>query len=561
MSRYLLIFCVLIFVFKFSFALNNSDTKRASLNGSINSLLKSNKAEKIKSYTLIAGNLINKKEYKKALSYLIKAKNLNPEDSVHLRHYNMEFGRLFAEIGAYQTAIDYELKIYRSATKANDKFFPVSSIAILYLKLNQADSSLFYYKILYEKVAIPMGDFMAESSALNNQGCALLSLKRYKEALAIFEHAISIYESNKHKKSKYFNDQIKSFYFELIENRGRSLYYLKNYKEAIRFLELSTVVIRPELVSENNHILVLSYLNIGEVEKAEKLVNLLKAKSDKNDIRIQKKLHEILCDYYIKRKFFGLIEKELLQIDDLSEKIEQSDYLNKNQMSLMISSYLLNEASENIKLEIIKKKLISGELSLEKKRKFIYLFSSILLFLLLLSVVYVRLQNFKNKKKTLELETEKLSIDNKMQAFHIKKQELYLSEYALDFNKNKEYDQTLIKSLSQIVATEKEQQASELKSLLVELKQKQFVLVKTENLINESEIAMVNFKTNLLNKHPGITKTDVQLCYFLRLDLSNKEIATLKNVTTDSIKIFKNRLKNKFGITANQSIENYLKSI
>lgn len=537
-------------------SLNYADHQKA-----IAAAIKSNKkSEKIRAFTDMGKYYFELKKYEKSLNFLLKAKNLNPEDSVHITPYYTTFGLLFSEIGAYNAAIDYQKKIYQTTNNDLAKFYSVSSIAYLYLNLNKPDSAFHYYKIQHEEVALKMNDFMAESSSLNNIGLALMQSKKYEEAYTTFDKALRVYMHNKHTRSKYFNGEISVFYYDLIENIGRCHYYLKNYNEAIRCLEISNSNIRINEINDNKNILIQSYLKAGLKNKALSLLQFINAKGNKQNLNTLKKLHEINRDYYLFTSDFHKLKIELAELMKLEKLLETERYSHNNQMSLMVTTYLMNEAKANLKREQEKEKLILEELALEKKQKNATIIIGVIFVILTSLGVYVYYQFSKNKKRALELEKERLKFNNQLQEYKIQTQKAHITEFALDFNKNKEFDQNLIQTLNEIVKLDQNKVTSELKSLLAELKQKQLIDKKATSLVNESETILINFKNKLLKKHPSLNKNDLQLCYFLRLNLSNKEIATLKNVTLDSVKIFKNRLRHKLAFKEEISLIDYLKS-
>jgi len=88
----------------------------------------------------------------------------------------------------------------------------------------------------------------------------------------------------------------------------------------------------------------------------------------------------------------------------------------------------------------------------------------------------------------------------------------------------------------------------EIKSLRAELEQS----------IEESKVLFI---TDLKLKHPHLTDNDIRLALMIVLNLSNKEIAIKKNITTGSVKIAKNRLKKKLGLSLSEDLGMYLKSI
>lgn len=62
----------------------------------------------------------------------------------------------------------------------------------------------------------------------------------------------------------------------------------------------------------------------------------------------------------------------------------------------------------------------------------------------------------------------------------------------------------------------------------------------------------------LLEKHPDLTKAEREMCAYLRIGLSTKEIATLRNINENSVNILKTRVRNKLGLESNSELGSYL---
>ena len=69
-----------------------------------------------------------------------------------------------------------------------------------------------------------------------------------------------------------------------------------------------------------------------------------------------------------------------------------------------------------------------------------------------------------------------------------------------------------------------------------------------DHLLLELETANQQFRLRLKSQHPKLTTYDLRLCTYLKANLSTKEIATLLNITPDSVKKAKHRLRKKLGI-------------
>lgn len=63
----------------------------------------------------------------------------------------------------------------------------------------------------------------------------------------------------------------------------------------------------------------------------------------------------------------------------------------------------------------------------------------------------------------------------------------------------------------------------------------------------------------LRTRYPSLTKTDLKLCVYIKLNHTTKEIAELMNISPRSIEMARYRLKKKLGLSATDTIEQILK--
>lgn len=67
-----------------------------------------------------------------------------------------------------------------------------------------------------------------------------------------------------------------------------------------------------------------------------------------------------------------------------------------------------------------------------------------------------------------------------------------------------------------------------------------------------------DFFTNLLNQFPGLTKNEIRLCAFLRLNLSIKDIASITLQTEETIKKARYRLRQKLDLSSDEGLNSYI---
>jgi ligand-binding sensor domain-containing protein/DNA-binding CsgD family transcriptional regulator len=70
-----------------------------------------------------------------------------------------------------------------------------------------------------------------------------------------------------------------------------------------------------------------------------------------------------------------------------------------------------------------------------------------------------------------------------------------------------------------------------------------------------------NFRSNLLDKHPTLTQTDLLICTLTKLNLSNKEMALLLNLSIPGIEKSRYRLKKRLKLSSSDDLNTYLRSI
>lgn len=85
---------------------------------------------------------------------------------------------------------------------------------------------------------------------------------------------------------------------------------------------------------------------------------------------------------------------------------------------------------------------------------------------------------------------------------------------------------------------------------------------------NESDSFIVNFESsnpdfveNLKKMHPNTSSSDIRFLAYIRMNLSNKEISSLLNITPESCKRRKIRLSTKLGLDSSKDLYNYIAHI
>ena len=75
-----------------------------------------------------------------------------------------------------------------------------------------------------------------------------------------------------------------------------------------------------------------------------------------------------------------------------------------------------------------------------------------------------------------------------------------------------------------------------------------------DRLDKELRLDSESFQSRLKARYPILTAYDLRLCTYLKANLSTKEIATILNITPDSVKKAKHRLRKKLNASPDAPI-------
>ena len=200
-------------------------------------------------------------------------------------------------------------------------------------------------------------------------------------------------------------------------------------------------------------------------------------------------------------------------------------------------------------------------------------YKNVLIGLLLLAVLSLLLcwYMFKHLQLSRELSSANERLKESVQLLETQSEDLESQNKELDDQKN-----TLASQLANRLAMVREVhlQKDRLTELIHELKidtscRSQLLKVldqdsNTELLQNlDQELAIVHSSlfSKLVLKHPTLTANNLKLISYVKMHLTNKEIADLLYISADSVKVAKNRLKKKLELNADVSLDFYIHSL
>jgi DNA-binding CsgD family transcriptional regulator len=140
----------------------------------------------------------------------------------------------------------------------------------------------------------------------------------------------------------------------------------------------------------------------------------------------------------------------------------------------------------------------------------------------------------------------------------LKSKEKIISDLKTKLELKKSFEDELIKTIYEVETKE----GYDTKILLNELK------LKLQNLTEIDKKQIVKNSTALDDKglfqkelermHPELNFQERKLCTYFRLHLSSKEIAVIEGITNGTVRVYKNKIKHKIGLSGEESLNEYL---
>ncbi|MUU78314.1 tetratricopeptide repeat protein [Winogradskyella endarachnes] len=531
-------------------------------------LLGAQTAEKLDSLILKGITARNNKDYSLSLELLTEV-NAIAEDNHLYRHQFLAINNIGANYYSmldYGEALDNYLEAYTIAIKhldENEEMTVLNNIAILYSKEGDLEKAEEYFTKAYElavaneeslKIGLYALNLGIVANKLNKLDVAVSYLKDSKKRLA--EHPeISILADvamadNKFKQGDFTGAKV------LAES---ILPHLDD--SALTEEKIETLILLSD-ISERNNKLVLA---INYAKSA-----LASAHNPEFKISAYNQLAKVYSSQ-------GLVEDALISKDSI---IAMTEALNQIKNGRLYESNKVKFEVANYKKELQQNKVLQA---IERKR----LYTLLGICALIIALISWALRNsfIKNKqrkilhhrsKEIIELELQKKESDNLVLEQQLQAQEVTLqleqeklkneidarnrklATKALQISSRNELLKDIISSLSSQVEISKNaflsKKVKELNHLLKSDSE-------WENFLKHFEEVNHNFIFQLKKRHPELTANDIRYISYLYMDLTNKEISSLFNITAVASRKRKERISLKMGLTESSELYSYLSSI
>lgn len=490
-------------------------------------------------------------QYSKAHEYFFDNYNLVKEldDQLGIAIILGNIGTVFYEMGNYPQAQDYILKSLKLAEKIGDD--PAISRALNNLGNVHNDLSNRETAITYYNKSLEIKERMGLKNSLplvhNNIGLIHSEMQNHDLAIQSFKECVAL-----SKEVKNLSSEARCY-----SNLGREFARMGMYSQALKYLN-NSVRLKTQINDKDGLASAMVYRGQTYVDMGR----FIEARSDCQkslDIAITSgatNLQKSACDC-LSSAYKGLGDYKA-SLDFYQRYAHLKDTLFNKERTQEITRAEMNYAFEKKKLAdsiaFHKKQTelqVAHERELNKHNtKFYMLLMGSLGIIGFFTFLYYKYrQNLKLK-----------NVENQLLSSEIEYKKKDLTTMAVNISNNQEWAESLGERLQSLKAATGRKRQKELELLEDEIKNKIWVNKDSDDFHKKVDELSSSFYDRLHQQFEGLTKTDVRLCSFIKLNLDTKQIATLQNINPSSVKMSRNRLRKKLNLTPEDDLNAFLLS-
>lgn len=481
-------------------------------------------------------------EYPLALIYAINALEIF-EQKREIK-YILHTLALLGEIESYQGNYAKGLAYYSNALRLKiENKYPeekcitdFTNIAAIYMKIGQNEKAKQYSKKAFS-LSLKHNDVFSQLTNLNNLGSLHSAIQEYDSAVYFYEQCVNF----ANKKNK-------------IENRDIALYNLAELFNKTSQFEKSNRLAKKLIASEatvglvrNAKIIIASnYLNQGKIDSAiligSKLYNLFNNTPRNKESTI--KLSDILAQAYKEKKKYDSALYYLTVKQTFSDSLLNIN--NQRKLGLLYAD--LDSLEKEKEIEILQKERL-----IRKKETTGYFIilgaSTVIIALVSISIIlFIRYKerNFKIISSALRRQLERRKRDLHQQTLKI----IYMNNGLLEIES----------SLKKIQHQIDQQQSKDIDLMLETIQSNKTLEAEWQNFTAYFDQVYDQFTLKISNRFPSLSITEKRLILLIKMELKNREIASILNIDSASVKMAKYRLKKKLHLPEEIDVQQYLQN-
>lgn len=504
-------------------------------------------------------------------------------------HLHNSVGVTYVYQSDYPKAAAYHLKALRFFEQINDRQGEAQTIfdmAFMYKVFdNEYDTAISYYNKAYATF-LELNDSSRIVNSLNALGIVHTEAKNFDKGEQFFLQMLEI--------AREYN--FNNFESTALKQLGWHFYNKQDFEKSREWYEKAG---KYELARDNEEGYASVLINLGylfkklgmkeqSIDASNQSIEIYRKSGNKmkllQSLRVKAYLLNVYGDY---RKAITTSKEGV----ELSKSVNQPVVLSQLYDYLHVSYDSLGNASKSLEyykmhvhindsisdksridkiaktralfdLDLKNKDLAIQKATLANQRNQIYFLVFGLLLVVLTSVLYIRKKNISIKLKTANEELQRLKIEQMQKkntelknSLEYKKRELI--SYSLNFvQKN-----NLIKEIGQELKNVNPDNDNLLKSTLQKLKNKMNAGLRIDKNWEQFKVRFEeinpDFFKHLISQYPGLTPNELKICALASLNLSSKEIATINDMSTHSLKVARYRIRKKLNMEAEQGFNEF----
>lgn len=464
---------------------------------------------------------------------------------------------LYLRHSLYKEAIvnfEKSIAIAKPLNKKNELAFNYYFLGNTYMYLEDLDQATDLYgksKAIFKET----GDYKALGMVHNSQGIVFSKKQQFHQSYQAFFKSYRIFDSLKMDYEKsYPMTNIGDYYLKIEEPDSAIKYFMEAIEIENRFKEL-----KGKAISLGN--IGLAYLQKSQYKTA---INHFKQSleiAEKNEFN--KVIYDNYKDLSETYKEMNDFKKSLLYYEKysaLKDSIVGAE--TKKEIVTMQSNY--ESARKEKRLLIQKNEINKLEYSEKISRFKIYLIVSCFFLLLITSVFVVfRLRSNLNKRKLKEAliksQLDFQESESKRLETELENKNQDLTNFALDIARKNEFTQSIDRKLKIIKqTTSPKSKETMLQALIFKTNNHLKINEDFEHFQNNIEKVNHEFFQKLAQDHKELTANEIHLCGLIRLGLTIKDIASIKNISPKSVEMNRYRLRKKLNLNEGVDLNQFL---
>lgn len=475
-------------------------------------------------------------------------------------------------------------------------FMATNNIGSNYYSLGDLNEATIYFLKAFQ-IAEEYLDKTSQMTCINNIGVVYFQDRDFIKAQQFFEKAYSLAEELKSKEKQ----GLYALNLALVNNK------IKNLDEAWIYIEKSKYLLtrNPSLMVRLNLAKAEWHILKGEFDVAKASLLNMSPEIEENKFNEDKMFqHILLSDIYAQEGKFDFALKHALVTREITTGMENlinyynvlsNIYTKQNNYYLALTykdSVIIYKDSlftakidesfqqNKIKFQVLVYQQELRESKLEASKNMVLFYSILFITLLILLFGVFLFKNYKDKEQQ-KKELTDLELSKKESERLLLEKQLMAKETMVLLNREKHKNEMDAKNRELLGKAFVQSSQNEAIKELVKIMENQQNMLKLEDVHqaigqlkqllkdkNHWQNFFLHFeKTNpgfiqrLTDRHPNLTANEVRFVTYIYINLSNKEIASLLNISYSSVRKRKERFAQKIGLTSTSELYNYLLDI